>query len=1442
MNEEVTDSDEESGRSDIDSSDPASSDAALSDEELTAAEGNPDYPAQSFSAAAESVVVSVESPAGALPFGTKMTVTEIDDEDTIDMIREAVDEPEKVAGVQAVDIKFENTQGEEIEPLLPLHVVLTAAAPESVSEEAGDPVVVHLDDEGNAAALEDTVVKEGDPASLVMPSENTGEEDGGSPDEETVNDHSENAVVKEVSFDTPSFSVYALVYTVDFEYSVNGKVYRFSIPGGGFVTFSQLADLLGLTRDPDAKSVENGEEAESAETEPAEEKSVEAETADAEAVEAETADAEAVKAEAVEADAPEAEEADAVRTLAVSDEARKFAADVASVEFSSPDLVWVGRIDEETTVGALKETHGLKCEYSAKLTEEQLEEIDGTAVGFGDWALISMHPFNTEESLTVTMKDGEVFTIRVTDAQISTQYLSSKGRLYEVTVAYGEDAKIPEGASLQVTEYSKYAEEYQYVRETVLGDGNSVPSGDTEETAAAAEETAVTAEETSSEAGEKAAESEEADAVSTIREVALEALDITILDQNGEPIEPEAPVDVRIFMKKLPDDLALFEETVAVRHLNTSSGEVQVETVADTDGIGGIYVSDQTAEADFTLDSFSQFAITYYQDNPRVVVNVHYVDINGTELGGTTTNVTATRDQSIDLSTYQNRMSQSGYTYLGAHYGTHSGQVITSLKGTTSSTGSLSASSYIVEFRNGNDVVARQEYQGELRQMDVYLVYAPSEGYYIQDTIGEDGCLTVKNGTEVVQTGTDQNLFVKWYRSSSASSGFQEVTQSKILNGSYNIPVLGGPKVNVSIDEGADQYYKAEIYKVEDNHEVVLSTTSVYHVPYYDDVRNGGFETPHNNGTTDESVHRWPSNWQVENGKSGVVWKTTGTATDGSKRDIEIPQGAAADGTGANNLGETLRNYCFAFMPEGNQCAELNCEASGALYQDVLTIPGSQIYWSLYHRARGGYDKWKTKTDKTQNRETDTMYVVAMSKELAEKYDVTTQQKVLSILDHVNNHDHEFYDVELVKITTTNGGNGTMEFMNSDYTMTVPPTYFGNLADGRTKTVYDSGTRLTFTYGNTDWHYYTGNFSIPADQYLTRFFFVAGDTASGNPTMGNFLDDIKLSDSVPAPNHGQATAIIQKTVEGLDNLPSNYATRIEAAYQVTKFDGTTESTDRSSDYDHYRTQIDESGKAVSTASWTFPITIAPGSRGVFTSGQEVSPQTAGKTDRIAGYEQTTAWRISKRSADGETETVIASGTGKTIPKAEMEKLTITERDIVCIEFINSYRKMQPASVWKTDINSRSITSGAEFELYKADEFDVNTNKPKEGAVKVISGTTGKNGILFLGQLSQGEYRLLETKAPEGFILPEAAIKITVTDSKVTAMQGSRISDAVTKEHENWVEGQAEDTKQIQVWNNPGVELPATGGPGTAQIYLLGFILAGFAGAGLLMERRKRKAV
>lgn len=42
--------------------------------------------------------------------------------------------------------------------------------------------------------------------------------------------------------------------------------------------------------------------------------------------------------------------------------------------------------------------------------------------------------------------------------------------------------------------------------------------------------------------------------------------------------------------------------------------------------------------------------------------------------------------------------------------------------------------------------------------------------------------------------------------------------------------------------------------------------------------------------------------------------------------------------------------------PEGNQFAELNANEPSTLYQDVATVPGTTIVWSLLHRGRSGVD------------------------------------------------------------------------------------------------------------------------------------------------------------------------------------------------------------------------------------------------------------------------------------------------------------------------------------------------------------------------------------------------------------------------------------------------------------------------------------------------------
>ena len=229
---------------------------------------------------------------------------------------------------------------------------------------------------------------------------------GSSPDENGLQ------TVSGIQFVTESFSEFILQYTVDFHYEVNGKTFEFSIPGGGFASFYKIVEVLGIGEQGTQSG--SGEENEKIEGVNAHENS------EIKAENGENTDGETVYNVGEETGVENTDtysDAISLNSVEVSDETRAFVADVASVEFSSPELVWVGKVDETSTVGRLKEANGLEVQYSADLTEEQIAEINSSTVEGGDWALISMLPFDTEESLTVTMKNGDQFAVKVTDAQ-----------------------------------------------------------------------------------------------------------------------------------------------------------------------------------------------------------------------------------------------------------------------------------------------------------------------------------------------------------------------------------------------------------------------------------------------------------------------------------------------------------------------------------------------------------------------------------------------------------------------------------------------------------------------------------------------------------------------------------------------------------------------------------------------------------------------------------------------------------------------------------------------------------------------------------------------------------------------------------------------------------------------------------------------------------------
>lgn len=190
-------------------------------------------------------------------------------------------------------------------------------------------------------------------------------------------------------------------------------------------------------------------------------------------------------------------------------------------------------------------------------------------------------------------------------------------------------------------------------------------------------------------------------------------------------------------------------------------------------------------------------------------------------------------------------------------------------------------------------------------------------------------------------------------------------------------------------------------------------------------------------------------------------------------------------------------------------------------------------------------------------------------------------------------------------------------------------------------------------------------------------------------------------------------------------------------------------------------------------------------------------------------------------------------------------------------------------ILKTDDAERPLP-GAQFTLYGQDYYlsdgtTVNTEaQPITGKTNLISGT---NGIIALGKLDKGTYYLLETQAPPGYIRLSKPVKIVVDSTSIFNKQvaegdvtviyplfvtyeyylesGNQANLSITHEgiavQVNEGEGEALYSYILTVPNSAGAVLPSTGGPGTDRIYLLGIMLTAFAGAGLLMRKKRGDA-
>lgn len=172
-----------------------------------------------------------------------------------------------------------------------------------------------------------------------------------------------------------------------------------------------------------------------------------------------------------------------------------------------------------------------------------------------------------------------------------------------------------------------------------------------------------------------------------------------------------------------------------------------------------------------------------------------------------------------------------------------------------------------------------------------------------------------------------------------------------------------------TVDSREASYYVArdgaqKTYRVKVTYGDTTVTSGSFKVNYYDALQNGSFETPVVSEQSDISKYGDAHFIQIPNGTSGLEWKTSakgpkwGNSQAGNDYYIEIADGSSKNyGSRWNpEINDSSDIYNISGAANGDQFAELNCQVSGALYQDILTQPGSTLYWGLEHAGRQGND------------------------------------------------------------------------------------------------------------------------------------------------------------------------------------------------------------------------------------------------------------------------------------------------------------------------------------------------------------------------------------------------------------------------------------------------------------------------------------------------------
>ena len=723
------------------------------------------------------------------------------------------------------------------------------------------------------------------------------------------------------------------------------------------------------------------------------------------------------------------------------------------------------------------------------------------------------------------------------------------------------------------------------------------------------------------------------------------AYDITFVDPDRNKLEPNGDVKVSMEYKKaeIPEEAKKVQEKknkdqkldVTVMHLEEDErGEVKevVDMVADENETAEVETTSamKVKKAEFVTDSFSVFTLTWSKSSYSSTLSIKVVDNNGKEIGSNSSYTFSTGDitengwsptgesESLELSTIQNNVNVANYTYSRATLDSADGNTVTYVKCKMQSS-YWDGTTYTWQYSDNGSTWK------DLTGHQIYFVYTHNTSLAITDDIVNTGAL--KAEYTAADGSTTTIVSTKWYRSDSENGTYTEVEKINYQGDKTNLST-DGRELYPAFDNGARKWYKVKA-TLSDGTEVEAGPVQV---AYYNQLQNGSFETPkYNTGMNQVSNESYA--------QGNGVWQTTGTGTgDKLNKDIEILTNGNylktyyAWNKSSYSDGHDASNAAY----EGSQFAELNCEAAGALYQDVLTQEGTPLNYWLSHRARG--------KDSASTAQYDTMFLVIMPTRIAEEKKLDNQTNL------------EAYLTEL----------GLQSQYKTKYS-----------AEGQEQIYNQNGVKvLRVTSSNWNWHSLSETNAYTPTSSLTRFFFMSGDTAANDNTVGNFLDQVGFSQTLPPVADDEFSIQIEKKFRGLGNKDVN---KVKDAIQ---FEITATKAGKELNEDEIRdlfgTNVISGADMVQTADGTLVYTIANKRIGISDSYRVTITE---KNADLDGYKLEASAQTKVSEKNGEPTTTEGS-----IIDELKGKVTAT------VTFTNSYeaanyKKVNFTKVWDDNGNS-----------------------------------------------------------------------------------------------------------------------------------------------------------